>query len=431
MNNNILVSDRIGIWEVAENSETSPGTTSFGSAIRLKFSIDTLKLEESIKKLIRDYDVFRMVFKKTEDKLYVDVFDEIEFKLPVIEFEGDEEEKINLVYEDCQKRFDSRYNIFEPGGCSKFALYKIGESDNVLFVSMTHVVTDGTTLALTVYNIISYYLRDQPIGKIESSFLDCLKEENEYLSSELYQKQEKYWKEVMKGFTKSEIIPIGKAEYSKEKSGCYFEITKKGIPEIADKYKSSIFNILLLAYHLTFYSVNDSNDNLIKYADSNRSMKNKLTLGFLAIFIPNRVKINKNIPISELIHKVTDQSRKDYTYRKAGCKYVDTTDGCIFSYLSNDTNSDETENFMNKFAADSNLEMINLKSGKDSDMVIMVINKMKDRFIIELSASSRIYGQDFVEKFKNEYIRIVDAIKNELYVNVSDLLELDDEIEEI
>ena len=56
---------------------------------------------------------------------------------------------------------------------------------------------------------------------------------------------------------------------------------------------------------------------------------------------------------------------------------------------------------------------------------------MPDYYAMELTGSSRVYGQDYIESFYKEFLRIVDVLKTGEDMLIRDVLGLEDEIEEI
>lgn len=428
----MIVPERLASWARIESGDTAPGATCWGKAIRIKFPIDAKKLEKSIQKLIDDFDIYRTVFKEIDGNFYAKTLTSLDFKLTVITPKGKtKEDKMKFVIEDCQKRIDSKFSIDES--CSQFVLYKLGLMDNVIFIAMTHLITDGYSLSLTFYNVLSYYMQNKPMYDMndQGSFKDYMAEEIEYLNSSTWEKDIPYWEEVLSGYVPKKVNPHGILKYEKEKSGDYIDVSKKNIPQVAQKYKTSVFNLLLTAFHLAICSLNGTSDSLIKYADSNRSRKYKYTLGFLALLIPNRARIDRNMHISELISNLSAQSQKDYIHRKAGSYFYGNTD-YILSYLPNRVEARYDKSSFENTASAIDLQLLDFKCGRDMGSIFaIVVNDMPDKFIMEFIGSSKIYGMDYMDKFKQEYIRIIQQIGSGEDMLISDLLELEDEIEEI
>lgn len=424
----VLMTSRIEEWAWEELSDSAPGSTSYGKAIRLKYPLKAKKLEKAIQQVINENDAYRMVFNEKEGKLYATVLPECEFHLPVINVPGKtKEEKMAFVTKDCESRIDSKYDI--ANCCYQFVLYKLGMMDYVLLAAMTHLITDGNAFALTFFNIIGYYLRDKPMFAPKGSFVDYIEDEKKFLLSETCNKQKAHWDEVMKGYKSTPAAVLGTQAYDKEKSGVYFDVPKSNIPLMATKYESNVFSFLLAAFHLALYSINGTPDSLIKYADANRNEKYKFTLGFLSLFVPNRAVMDKNMKVSELIAIITESSRRDYVYKRTGSLYSDTCN--IYSYITTSKEVEDDGSLKTGPVNSSMIELLNFKNGRDSKLLILVINDMPDSYAMELTGSSRIYGQDYIESFYKEFLRIVDVLKTGEDMLIRDILGLEDEIEEI
>lgn len=75
--------------------------------------------------------------------------------------------------------------------------------------------------------------------------------------------------------------------------------------------------------------------------------------------------------------------------------------------------------------------MNQLNNGRDSSLFVAVINEMPDKYIMELSGGSRIYGQEYINKFCKNLLIYIEELWPNVDLFVDKIIVFEDIVEKI
>lgn len=289
--------------------------------VTIKQDISLDKLNEAINIFVQNNKSFRLNFKEENGKV-------IQF---FTEQENEKYEIVNLkdykaVQNLAQKLSEEIFDIYGKK-LYKFVLYKLENGHGGFIVLTHHIISDGATLALVGTEIPENYRKLILNEKIESkdySYEDYIQDEEEYMKSTKFKKDEEYWNNLYSDVPEVARIPSitskknvnssGKAkrkEYLVENSIC------NQISEFCKKNKISTFNFFMAIYSIYLSRVSNLKDFVIGTPILNRSsFKEKHTAGMFINTVPLRITLNDNIDFITFVKKIAKDSLSMLRYQK-------------------------------------------------------------------------------------------------------------------
>lgn len=388
--------------------------------IGMEGKVDVPRLENSIQKMIDSNDCYRTVFFEENNEVYQRVLDEYKFTLNVIEAEGESYEER---YQWCKNRIDKLSNTsFEMDNVVPLhiKLFKVSEDYSILYIGLSHVISDGTSLGLMVAQINSYYLGEKP-QENNYRYYDFCNWQKSFIETSQGKEQERYWKNYL-------------ADLDFE-LGCNYENTgiekrdavgKVIVFPINDELHSTIsrfcraerispFTYTLLAFHILIARLTHKQDVFSLVVTANRRENAyKSVSGCLVDGILLRSKFNPDLTIGEAIRMLSE----DVKYGLENQEYP------LYNLLWDLKGKEPRlmEDWGEFFMAFQNYKSSKL-SLEDITLRAETINKTGCMTKLQLAVSendSGMYGifqynescftEDSVEKIKNDYIKILEDI---------------------
>ncbi len=306
------------IWYV---EKIFPDTSMFniGGTIRLKGTIDFLCLERSINLFVKNNEGVRLRFIEYEGKcmqyladyeyIKIDFFDFSKNKNPEIEFN-------NWVNEEAKKPF-----IINNRRLFYFAIFKISENDNGYLSKIHHIIADGWAMKLVSEYISNSYIKlingGEICNDIEYSYIDYIENEQNYLKSNRFQANKKFWNECFKVIPQNTLAANSNNTKGLRKTFYIEEEKSNLITNFIELNKNSL-NTFFISIFL-IYAVKSTNENIqvIGTPVLNRYGRKELnTFGMLAGVIPFLYKTDMESTMLDMIKSVSSGLKACYLNQK-------------------------------------------------------------------------------------------------------------------
>lgn len=183
-----------------------------------------------------------------------------------------------------------------------FKVYNLQDDYHILYMSVHHAFLDFGSIMIALKSIYSAYNGGDILFKGSSEFSKFMKEEIDFLNTEDAIHEDAYWANELKGAKPvdfSKLPTPSKTDFDPNDLMVVFE--KEDLKKLASRYKTSVFNVMMLIIHMAIAKANDSNDTMSQYAISNRSdAEYRYTLGCITRMLINRVRFDDDMTITEL-----------------------------------------------------------------------------------------------------------------------------------
>ena len=316
-------------------------------AIKMREKIDAERLENALNRVIAENDVLRVVacHRKSvaaEDECFdnlegifmssgsddggtegirVRFLKEYHYSLTVREVEGKTyvervRNALQTVNSDIRTRMDIESNI--P---ARLKVYRVDENEYWIVFYMQHYVCDPPTLAMYMRAVFGYYLNpDAPqIFGTEASYMDYLSEtENFENTAEGYRAQE-FWEKEYSDY--SPVVLERKTAADREEMPKGFLFDRDRLSVIAKNYHTSIFNVVMLIFHLAYCRIYSEDTSVSFAVNGRREKKYQTVMGCFTEVVSSRLKIEREMTFTELhsalrrsISKATEHSSPHLNY---------------------------------------------------------------------------------------------------------------------
>ena len=306
-----LTNSQKSIWVTEQFYRGSSVNTICGSAI-IDEKIDFENLEKSIQIVCKKHDNFKLRLKIKDGEVYQDIVEENTY-VETIKV-TDEKEFENFRKRTIKVPIDLNSQLF------KFYIFKFENGKGAFMLNIHHLISDGWTLALICNDIIKTYsalINNQEIEtKAIYSYIDYINSEKEYLNSEKYEKDKKYWKEKYKTIPEVATIPGSKKEENNLNSVIgerkQFEINKEQVDKLKKYCKEngiSLYNFFMAVYAIYLSEISNLDDFVIGTPILNRTnFKEKNAAGMFINMAPLRINLSGVKTFKEFVQNIAIES---------------------------------------------------------------------------------------------------------------------------
>lgn len=299
----------------ALNKDTSLNV--IAGTFKISKNYDSEICKKIINEVIRSNDGLRIKIIKGETphqqvKKYENV------NIDVIDMTGKSEKEVD---EYLEKQTNSPIDMFSDD-LVRFLVITTSKDSGIIYLKLHHIVGDAWTLRNIVNQLFELYqksLNNEDITSIRPSYTEYIKTEEEYLNSDKYKNDEKFWSEYLSGIKAPVSLKEGSFVSTRAKRYSV-QLTKKENDRLLDFAKSlsaSPYTVFLSALATYFYRVKDVNDIVIGTPILNRSnFKEKNMMGCFISTIPLRMKIEENMKFVDLVKKTATQTMSLFRHQK-------------------------------------------------------------------------------------------------------------------
>lgn len=289
--------------------------------LKINQEVDFNKLKESLNYCFKKNDNIRTKLCKEDDKIfqYFDNYQDMDFEIVDVNTENDVEKLQNNIINKPLEMFNSF--LFH------LIIYRYKNGFGGIIIKLSHVMGDGYTLGLILYEVLGYY--SKTIKKIISfSYLNYINSEEKYPSSIKCWLDKKYWEKIFQsGIPDAAYVPAKKDSFSYlEANRISFDIDDNIIKKVENFCK--INEISKSTFYMSIFGIyinkrTNLNNFFLSAANRNRKgIKKLLTAGMLtkiAYFIV-KIQNEKFIDFAKKMRLSLKSSYKHmnyiYNYRK-------------------------------------------------------------------------------------------------------------------
>ena len=308
-----LTNPQMNIW-ATEQYYNNTAVNNVGGTVLLKAKLNFNILQKAVANVLRKNDNFHIHITK-ENNVVKQYFAFEEYVPAIVEIKN-LQELHKVESELCQESFDllSSKQLFET------KLFKLPNNHGGVIVVMHHIISDSWTLGLYCNEIVNEYQSLLDAENIESdsslcgkfSYKSFIKEDIDYLNSDSFEKDKKYWNDVFETVPEVATVPSTVKKLT-NKITCSaarqaFNISKQNSIKILDycrKNRISVYNFLMAIYSIYIGRVSNLADFVIGTPILNRLNKaNKQTNGMFVSTVPLRINIEQNSSFIDFSKKI-------------------------------------------------------------------------------------------------------------------------------
>ena len=237
---------RLFVLNMMEESKST--NYNMPAVLKIEGKLDIERLKKTFDQILQRHELFRTYFEMVDGEAFQKVNDNVQLEIGYIEAKEDNIEEIIKGY---IKPFD-----LGKAPLLRVNVIKIAESEdeNILFVDMHHIISDGISIEVLIKEFVDIY-SGKTVPELTVQYKDFAAWQNNMMKSEAYKKQEEYW---LKEF--EEEIPVLNMPLDYQRpviqsfEGETIEFTieeeiTKALNKLAKEREASLYMVLLAAYN--------------------------------------------------------------------------------------------------------------------------------------------------------------------------------------
>lgn len=208
----------------------------------------------------------------------------------------------------------------------KFIMFKFPNGKGGFNIVGNHITSDAWSSARVCSEVIKVYsklIKNESIeDTLESSYIDYINSETEYLNSDKYIKDKEFWEERFnKQYETAKVIPNNDEKTidskAKRKEIKISKLITKQINEYCKKNRISPFVFLLGIYGIYLSKINNLDEIIIGTPMLNRKgIKEKQMIGMFVNTLPFKISIDSNLNIKDLFTQIAQDSMSMLRHQK-------------------------------------------------------------------------------------------------------------------
>ncbi|HTB49611.1 MAG TPA: condensation domain-containing protein [Solirubrobacteraceae bacterium] len=279
-------------------------------AWRIKGHLDLDALQRALDALVTRHEALRTTFAGSAGRLLQTIHppDPTPFTVSDIAPGDGGDQLEDLVRTEVEARIDPTNLPLRVG------LWRLDVDDHVLFLSISHLVTDHQSNAIVATDLAAFYSAfaggtDLDLPMIEWQYADWAEWQRTSLTGEKLARLQAHWGRVLAEARPIELPDFatgavaGERAYERRRLGADVAGALAGI---AEEYDSSPFAVALAAFYVHLYSLTGQSDIVVGSLFANRANKEILhTVGFFVNLLALRGRISPDKRFAEVLCDVT------------------------------------------------------------------------------------------------------------------------------
>ncbi|MGH0943167.1 amino acid adenylation domain-containing protein [Bacillus mycoides] len=309
------------IW-YTEVIHSGKGICNLRFLFKLHRKMDYSKLNRVVNRVISENDGLCIRLKENghqEPEQYFIKHEEQEFEF----FDFSSVEDSDLLEKWIEQKTKETFTLFNSD-LYYFALIKLNDNECAVFGNVHHIIMDGLSIQIFTSQIAKYYYEmhnKTEEGEIRNSYVQFLANEQTYLNSIRFQKDQKFWLEEFKTIPSvTGLKPYNTYQVSTKASRETFilsEHLKRKIELFSDDYKLSVYSLFVAAFSLSMCRWTSSLDIALGMAYGNRMTKMERELiGMMVSTVPLRMDIDPEEEVLSFIGRVSRKQSKSLRHQK-------------------------------------------------------------------------------------------------------------------
>lgn len=294
------------VWYTAKTNRNS-SLHNLGGCLKIKESIKVEDLKKVLNKIVEINEGLRIRVTEKDGQPLQYISEYNEATIDVADFSGCENpiKHHKLWVENIMRK------VFplENSPLYYFALYKISEKEYGILLNIHHSIADGWSISLIQKQICDIYASlNTEAGKNTNevySYIEYVNKESEYLSSEKFLKNKRYWNDKFSDLPEGSLYRTTLSVQGKRET---FELDSElsnDIKEFLKVRKSSLNTFFITVFLIYVNKISNEKDIALGVPVFNRSgSKEKNMIGMFTSTMPFRLNLNTDLSIKELINAV-------------------------------------------------------------------------------------------------------------------------------
>jgi amino acid adenylation domain-containing protein len=309
--------------------QLEPGSSLYNvsAAVRLSGQLDIEALQQTLDETVRRHESMRTTFALVEEKPVQVISPAGRVNLPITDLSTEEEETREararqLAEEEAQRPFD-----LSRGPLLRTQLLRLEETEQILLLTLHHIVTDGWSLGVLVKEVATLYSAfiqglPSPLPELAIQYADFAHWQREWLQGEVLEEQLSYWRERLAGAPALLELPTDRARPAVQSfRGAYHRFTVSAeltsqLQEVSRREGVTLFMTLLAAFQTLLWRYSGERDIVVGADVANRNrQETEGLIGFFVNMLVLRTRVSGEENFAELLQQVREVCLGGYAHQ--------------------------------------------------------------------------------------------------------------------
>jgi len=408
-------------------------------AMRLKGKFDYEIFERTINEIIRRHESLRTTFASIDGNPVQVITEAFTLDMPIIDLSGIQADiKIrikDLVREEARKPFDiSKLPLL------RVSILRINEEDNVVLLTMHHIVSDGWSMGILANEITTlyraFYLKQpSPLPELEIQYADFSFWQQEYLQGDVLKEQLDYWKKQLNNPPILELQTDKLRPKIWTNEGASFTVIipgelLNGIKQIGYREGATLFMTLMAAFKILLARYSGQDDITVGTPIANRTLKE--TEPLIGIFINTlvlRTTIKNNPTFLEFLREekkvILDAYENQDIPFEMIVDEIQTDRELSYSPLFQVMFILQNAPVKTSIVSDLDLEPINVDMGTATSDITFSISENRSGLSLSVEYNTDLFQEPTIRRLTSHYQNILQEVVNNPEVNIKTLPVMD------
>jgi hypothetical protein len=297
-------------------------------SLRMNGRLNVDALQRAINEIVRRHESQRTTFVAKDGHPIQVIAPSLEITLTVHDLsstpESDRESVTRrLSIDEAMRPFN-----LATGPLVRADLFRLGDDDHVLQVTMHHIVSDAWSASIFLQELGVLYEaycadRPSPLPEPTVQYADYAAQERAWLQGEVLENQLAFWREQLKGIPPVLDLPLDRPRpQARTFAGAYETLhisaeTSKAIKELGRQEGATLFITLMAAFQ-TMLSKYSGDEQIVVGTDlANRTMpETEQMIGFFINLLAVRTDLSGNPTFRELLRRVRERLLEAYAHQE-------------------------------------------------------------------------------------------------------------------
>ncbi len=303
---------------LTEEYASNTNLNNISGCIKIKEPIDFNSLEKALNIFVQKNDAIRLriVLDNGTPKQYIKEYKK--FSVPIFELENDND------LNNLNKQAVNTVFNFIDSDLFSFYLFKFPDLTGGFVFSFHHIISDAWSTSLFLNEVMEIYTKiinkEEVSYSLNSSYIDYINSENEYLSSSKFEKDKEFWNTYFSCSPELAKITNNITESGSEAARECFHLEKNMNEQVLNfckNYHCSVYTFFLCIFSIYLSKINNIQNPIIGTPVLNRSnFKEKNTCGMYISTIPFKSDVKPDVSFSDFLKNTSVLQMSIYRHQK-------------------------------------------------------------------------------------------------------------------
>jgi non-ribosomal peptide synthetase component F/acyl carrier protein len=305
------------LWAI---DQITPATGAYNipRALRLKGSLHTETLQQSLNAIVSRHEVLRTVFRSNNGKPFALVNPDCKIDLAIRDLSNVADVEVEVrfqVAEESRRSFD-----LSTGPLLRATVLRLDENEHILIVTMHHIISDGWSMSIFLDELVSYYHDllngdELPVDGLPIQYADFAEWQRKSLSPATLNASLGYWQQQLADCPAITELPTYQprsAIRTFQGSRHVFEITSgltSTVKQLARNERVTLFMTLLGAFQTLLWTYSKSDNIVTGSPSAGRRPGTENLIGYFVNTLVLKTSFSGNPTFGEIMRRVAEATR--------------------------------------------------------------------------------------------------------------------------